>query len=186
MITGIVLAGGLSLRTQTNKLMLTVKGKALISHTCESIRPYVDKLVVVTGRYDKEIRTILKDVEIIYNKDYELGMFTSVKTGVSKADGDFFVIPGDCPFVGKEVFERLISSDTFLIRVPTYKGKHGHPIFFNGSLKQKILDEPDESNLKVFRNKIGYEEIEVSDPNILNDVDTIEEYQNIKTKMERK
>ena len=81
MVTGIILAGGHSSRAKTNKLLLLVDSKPLISHTIDSLKSHVDKLVVVTGRYDKELRPYLNDVIVAYNKDYP----TSRKPGVRKA-----------------------------------------------------------------------------------------------------
>ena len=108
-IDGIILAGGKSARMKQNKMLLPVQGKPLILHTIESMKPFVNHLIVVTGHYDKEIRETLKniDVEIVTNHDYELGMFSSVKTGVKHVRAPFFLIPGDCPFVKKSTFEAL-------------------------------------------------------------------------------
>ena len=100
MIDGIILAGGKSTRMKTNKMLLDFNGHPIIWHTLKSISPYVDRVIIVTGCYDKEIREALKneDVYFIYNKGYEKGMFSSVLTGVKETRGDFFIIPGDCPF----------------------------------------------------------------------------------------
>ena len=57
-------------------------------------------------------------------------------------------------------------------------------MLFSYSLKEQLLKEDLSSNLKAFRDKIGYEQVEVNDPNILNDVDTIEEYKRLKIEKE--
>ena len=180
MAQGIILAGGFSLRANTNKMLLHIDNKPLIIHTIESMRPFVNKIIVVTGRYDQEIKELLKNenVTICYNKDYEKGMFSSVLTGVKAVDDDFFIIPGDIPFVKKETYQTLLSG-TKEVRYPVYKGKQGHPLFIKKTLIDELLKEPIESNLKVFRDRQDKEEIEVDDENILKDIDTIEQYNNI-------
>lgn len=181
MIEGIVLAGGKSTRAKTNKMLLNIKGKPLIFHTIDSLKNHIDHIIVVTGRYDQEIREALKDrndIEIIYNPIYELGMFTSVKQGVRATTNDFFIIPGDFPFISSNTFSQL-SKGKKLIRVPTYLNEDGHPIFISQLLKEALLHESDNSNLRIFKSKYDVERIPVDDPFILTDIDTIEDYKNV-------
>lgn len=178
MVTGIILAGGESSRAGKNKMLLNVGGKPLILHTIDSMRPFVNKLVVVTGKYHDEMAPQLHDVDIVFNKDYQKGMFSSVKAGVAHAEGNFFIIPGDCPFVSKEVVSSLMK-DNFSIRVPVYHRHTGHPIYLHEKMKNLLLKESIESNLRAFRDKVGYEEVDVNDKNILNDIDTIEDYEKL-------
>ena len=178
MITGIILAGGLSSRLNTNKLVLTVKGKALIRHAIDGMKPHVDKLIVVTGKYHEELLPHLKDVFVVRNDRYEDGMFSSILEGVSHADGDFFILPGDIAFTKKETYEALLNDD-FSIRVPAYKGKNGHPVFFLKENKDMILKMPRQSNLKEYLLQKGFKKIEVDDPNILKDIDTPEDYEKV-------
>ena len=67
----IILAGGKSTRMGTNKLLLDFNGHPLIWHTIQSVYPFVSRVIVVTGRYDKEIREALNDldIDIVTNKD---------------------------------------------------------------------------------------------------------------------
>ena len=176
---GIVLAGGFSSRAKANKMHFIVDEKPILLHTIDSLRPFVNKIVVVTGHYDQDIREFLKEdeqVKIVYNKDYEMGMFSSVLTGVREVDDDFFVIPGDIPFVKKETYQALING-TKPVRYPTYQGKEGHPLFIKKELIKQLLDTPVESNLREFRNKQEKEAIEVDDKNILRDIDTLEQFE---------
>lgn len=178
MITGIILAGGESSRVGQNKMMLVVNDKPLVLHTIDSMRPFVDKVVVVTGKYHEQMKPMLKDVDVVFNKNYQKGMFSSVKEGVSHAEGNFFIIPGDCPFVSKGVINALLK-DNFSIRVPVYHRHTGHPIYLHEKMKNLLLKESIESNLRAFRDKVGYEEVDVNDKNILNDIDTVEDYEKL-------
>lgn len=180
MVDCIVLAGGLSTRAKTNKMLFMVENKPLILFTVNNMIKHVDHVIVVTGKYDQEIREVLKGspCDVIYNKDYENGMFTSVKTGVKLTRGDFFILPGDCPFVSAGTFNSLKNGKKS-VRVPTFLGKDGHPLFISHELKDELLRESDDGNLKLFRDKHDVERIAVDDPNILNDIDTVEDYQRL-------
>ena len=180
MVTGIILAGGHSSRAKTNKLLLLVDSKPLILHAIDSIKDHVDKLVVVTGRYDKELRPYLNDVVIAYNKDYDLGMFSSVLTGVAHSEGDVLILPGDIMNISHKTIETILNNKG-VITIPTYKGESGHPLFLNKDMVNLLKKEDINSNLREFVNKhkdqINY--VEVNDPFIKFDVDTLEDYSNL-------
>ena len=178
MIEGIILAGGFSSRANQNKMLFDFGGHPLIWHTIESLRPFVDRIIVVTGHYDSEIREALKnekEIEFVYNKQYPMGMFSSVKTGVEITKSDFLILPGDCPFIPKKVISKILAGNG-AIRYPRYKEKDGHPLYVSKLLKKALLDEPDDSNLKLFRDKQNCEVIQIDDENVLNDIDTQNDY----------
>lgn len=181
MAQGIILAGGFSSRTNNNKMRLSIDGKPLIIHTIESMKPFVNKIFLVTGHYDSDIRSIVHEDEkliIVYNKDYEKGMFSSVLCGVKNVTEDFFIIPGDIPFINASTYSALLKG-TKPVRFPTYQGKEGHPLFISIELKDKLLKEPIDSNLKKFRDEQDKEIIQVDDKYILKDIDTIKEYETL-------
>ena len=171
---GIILAGGKSTRMGTNKLLLPYEGKPFLLYAIEGMMPYVNRIIVVTGKYDKEIREALRDVDvtIVTNYDYELGMFSSVKTGIKHVGSDFFLLPGDCPFVKKETYIALLNGHE-KIRVPKYHNDEGHPIYISYEYKEEILSYPLDSNLKEFRNSKKYEIIQVEDENIVLNLNTV-------------
>jgi len=181
MAQGIILAGGFSSRMQDNKMHLLVDNKPLLLHAIESMKPFVNKIIVVTGHYDQDIRSFLKEdekIRIVFNENYPLGMFSSVLTGVKEVNEDFFILPGDIPFINAGTYEALLKGNK-PVRYPIYKGKEGHPLFISISLKEKLLKEDMNSNLKIFRDKQDKEGIEVNDKNIVRDIDTISEYQKV-------
>ena len=170
----IILAGGKSTRMGTNKMLLDFKGHPLLWHTIQSVSPFMSKVIVVTGKYDKEIRDALKDqnVTFIYNKDYELGMFSSVLTGVKETTDDFMIIPGDCPFVKPETFKKILSGKGD-IRYPKCGELEGHPLYISRKYKSELLNFGLDSNLKVFRDSKKCEIIDVEDQNIVMNLNSI-------------
>ena len=164
----IILAGGKSERMGTNKLLLEYNGHPLIWYTIQSVRPFVSRIILVTGKYDKALREVLKNenVEFVYNKDYELGMFSSVLTGVRETKDDFLVLPGDCPFIKKETFESVLSGNGD-IRYPVCHNVDGHPLYISKKYKDELLNSSLDINLKIFRDSKKCEIINVEDKNIV-------------------
>jgi molybdenum cofactor cytidylyltransferase len=162
MYDGIVLAGGYSSRFKQNKMCVEYLGKALILHTVSTMLKTCDKVYVVTGHYHHEITKVLEGydkVEVIFNKGYAEGMFSSVKLGVHHVNHDFFIIPGDYPLVKESTYKKLLLGNKDL-RVPSYNMHLGHPLFISYSLKESLL-KTESTSLKEFRNQKGYEIIEV-------------------------
>lgn len=181
MAQGIILAGGFSSRIQDNKMHLLIEGKPLLLHAIESMKPFVNKIIVVTGHFDQDIRSFLKEdekIKIVFNQDYPMGMFSSVLRGVREVEEDFFILPGDIPFIDAGTYDALLKG-TKPVRYPVYQGKEGHPLFISKNLKEALLDEGLNSNLKAFRDKQDKEGIKVNDKNVVRDIDTISEYQKV-------
>ena len=183
LIEGIILAGGMSRRAGGNKLLWSVGDHTLIEHAVYGMRPYVDKIVVVTGAYHEALSKQLsqwEDVTIVYNEQHPLGMFTSVKKGLSANQLDYhaIILPADCPWVQASTYEVMIQPRP-MMAVPTYQGRRGHPIFVPSHLKQALLNEPNTTNLKQFRNTHGFLEIKTKEPYITTDIDTAEDFEKV-------
>ena len=179
MFDGIVLAGGYSSRFKQNKMCVKYHGKALILYAIECMHKFCENIIVVTGFYHQEICECLKDldyVKIIYNENFSEGMFSSVKAGVNHVEHDFFIIPGDYPFIKDDVYQKLIENEG-KIRVPSFNKRLGHPLFMIKDLKVDLI-KTKVSNLKDFRNMYEYKIVEVDSDSILRDIDTVEDLYN--------
>lgn len=177
-MVGIILAGGCSTRTKVNKLLLEVDRKPLIRHTIDTIKKYVDQILVVTGRYNDELVPHLSDVKVIYNKDFSLGMFTSVLCGARACVGnDALILPGDITNVNNSTIEALLHGSKD-IRIPSFEGKSGHPVYISKKYVELLTKESLDSKLCDFISKHNdvTEIIPVNDPFINIDIDTIEDY----------
>lgn len=187
MVDGIILAGGYSSRIKTNKMTLIYNDLPIICNAVETMKDYCTKIVVVTGHYHDEILKVVNkydNVIVKRNENYDLGMFSSVISGVKELNNDFFLTPGDYPLIKKETYKQLLDANG-VIRVPIFNGRKGHPIFIEKELIRHLLNEPIDSNLKVFRDRHIVTYVETSDEGIIMDVDTLEDYLMIKGKPER-
>ena len=184
-IEGIVLAAGFSSRMGKFKMEMSLVGKTLIERSVESLDKVCSKIIVVAGYKSEMIKEILKSyekVEVVFNKEFEKGMFSSIKIGISQIKTEkFFLLPGDIPFVKEKVFRKLLSKKGDII-IPVFNGRKGHPVLIDSSLINEILDEPEDSNLKLFISKKGFTTVEVQDEAILIDIDTEKDYFNYQKK----
>ena len=181
-MVGIVLAGGSSTRAKVNKLLLEVDRKPLICHTIDSISPFVDRVVVVTGKYHDELCKVITNAEIVFNSNHEKGMFSSVLAGVEAALGNnVLLIPGDITNVSGASIRALLMG-TKAIRIPSFNGVTGHPVYLAKEILNELAKEPVNSKLCDFIAKHNNETeiIEVNDKFINFDIDTIEDYNRLR------
>jgi len=191
MFSLVVLAAGKSERFGRNKMLIDVLGKPLIRGVVENaLNSRVDEVIVVLGYMAKEIEEVLKDLpcKVVYNRNFEEGMSSSVKIGVSKISKTaeaVLILPGDYPLVTAEDIDRVISKfreTGASIVIASYKGRPGHPILFSQKLFNEILKISEkEQGLKAVVRKHGEEVVlaETNSPGVLMDVDTEEHFKKV-------
>ena len=143
----VVLAAGKSSRMGTNKLLLKVDGKTVLDRLLDALTQSVDAVVVVTGYNPDLIMKIVEahGVRIIHNPDYEKGMTTSFKVGLSVVKGAdaVFLVLGDQLGLRSELLRRMLATledlPGALIVSPIHNGRRGHPVLFNAQLFDEIL-----------------------------------------------
>ena len=176
MISAILLAAGQSKRMNgENKLTKGVQGIPLIKLAVKNILASSINELIVVG-YQKEIIGKLIDkhekIKFIFNKDFESGMASSIKTGLdnlSEKTEAFFICLGDMPMVNYDIYNQLIKSkDNKEIIVPTYKGQQGNPILFDKSMKEKVIAISGDSGAKKILelNKDKILNLEINDQSI--------------------
>ena len=184
-VDAVILAAGLSSRTYPeNKLMLRIGGKALIEMTIESLEDICDNIFIVTGPKAEDFTSLLRSfdkVEIVNNPDYMKGMFSSIRAGLRSTTGDrIFIIPGDCPVVDPSTPKLMLPLEADIL-IPTFKGQKGHPVLLNRSEADRILLDTVHHSLREYISERPFTEIPVGDPGILWDIDTILEYEQMKS-----
>ncbi len=124
--------------------------------------------------------TFPQTTKIIVNKHPEWGRFYSVKIGLQQLENTqaVFLVNVDNPFVNSNLINALLDEkDAADFMVPSYKGKGGHPILLTQKVIDKIVHEENiESNLKLFLLKFNKKFLEVTDPNVLANINTPEEF----------
>jgi molybdenum cofactor cytidylyltransferase len=183
-IEAVILAAGLSSRAGTFKMELPFDGKFLLLKVIEALITFCSRIIVVGGHNIDKIFHMTQQyprVQVVNNRQYKSGMFSSVKTGIAEVTASWFLFtPGDFPFIDTstcrkllEARERYPEKDIF---IPVHQGRKGHPILVKRSIVPNILAEPDDSNLKIFIQRHGFVRVPVDDEGILIDIDSMEDY----------
>lgn len=183
MISAILLAAGQSKRMGgENKLTKKIQGAPLIKHSVKNIlTSSINELIIVLG-YQKEIIKKLIDInekiKFVFNKDFESGVASSIKTGLnhlSEKTESFFICLGDMPMVSSGVYNQIIEfKNKKEIIIPTYNNQRGNPVLFSKSMKEKIMkisgDVGAKKILKLNKDKIL--NLEIKDQSITKGFDT--------------
>lgn len=172
----ILLAAGESSRTTTPKQLYRVGGgEYLINHQINILRGYGFDISVVLGAHYQAILSIIdKEVDIIYNPEYQKGMFDSVKKAFFAVDEEWvFIYHVDRVMAKKATFERLLQSDKMIVTVCN-NGIQSPPILINFSLKDELLKAKETRLDYWIANQKSVEFVEVNDPHTLLNANTDE------------
>ena len=191
-IAAVILSAGYSSRMKRFKPLLKIGETTAVQKLIHSVKDAgIGRIVTVTG-YSRELLRPVLDSEgciEVYNADYDSGMFSSIKTGISKARelypdaAGYLVMPVDCPLISGETVRTVAEhaghdsggEDFF---VPVFEGKKGHPLFVPKFYAEEICSYDGSGGLKAVTDKYWDRmvRIPVSDEGCLLDMDTPEGY----------
>ena len=189
-IVGILLAAGLSSRMGRVKPLLPWGGGLLLEKVIENARnSRLTCLIVVLGHEADSIRQRIdfKQTRVIVNSDYRMGQSSSLRAGLSAlpddTDAAMFLL-GDQPLVTAEIIDRLIGAfekRRSPLIIPTCQGKRGNPVLANNSIFDLIQNITGDTGARALFRSLNEQirEVELSDPGILLDIDTMEEYRRL-------
>ena len=140
-------------------------------------------VLVVLGAHAAEIRTAAaRPATFVVNEDWAGGMTTSLQCGLRsvppESEGVLFTLV-DHPASSPATLDVLLEGGSRpLLRVPRYRGKRGHPIWFASELIDEFLAlSPDGAAREVVRRHVERTEfLDLDDPGIVADIDSPEDY----------
>ncbi|OLS25273.1 MAG: Molybdenum cofactor cytidylyltransferase [Candidatus Heimdallarchaeota archaeon LC_2] len=188
-LASLILAAGASLRFGENKFLTKLGDQSLLERTLKSFinnQELRKEVIVITGHYTKELEPILKKYKVkqIHNPSFNLGMSSSIQTGLDELKNNIneytgiLVHPGDIPFITSQDLDRLLlchKASPNKIIIPKFNNKRGHPIIIPKSMFQE-LNKIEEDNhglrglIRASESEIKY--VNVNNQGILEDVDT--------------
>jgi molybdenum cofactor cytidylyltransferase len=195
-IAAIVLAAGQSRRMGIPKMTLSWGETTVIGHIVDILREAgISNIIVVTGGTHREVSNTLVSlpVQLVYNERFTNGeMLSSCQTGLvvaaeTNADAAMIVL-GDQPQIQMEVVCQIIqrwqTAQSILI-VPSYQMRRGHPWVVGRNLWPAIhaLNPPQTLRSFLSSHQLQIDYLEVDTPSILQDLDTLEDYQAFKPRM---
>lgn len=193
-VQGIILAAGLSTRLGRPKLTVNVAGIPLISRvTRAALDSQLSRVILVTGASNSGLLEAIGEMAldsrlvVATNPDPELGMSSSVRTGVRILEKDAsgaMLILADQPFLTSSVIDRLLAAfDTEPERIVAalIRGRRSNPVIFPAALFSELEEiQGDVGGRYVLRQHenivVG---IEMGDQYDDEDLDTTEDLQRI-------
>jgi CTP:molybdopterin cytidylyltransferase MocA len=182
----VILAAGRSSRLGRFKPLLQVEGRTLIQRAVALFRQNrIEDIIVVTGHRADDLEAALapEAVCITRNEDYNQGMFSSVRTGVSRIPPRceaFFILPVDFALIQPATVGQLIRAfqdHPGRICHPCVDNRRGHPPLIPAGLAGEILDHDGTGGLRrVLQRRSDLAlDVAVTDRLILHDIDTPED-----------
>ena len=180
----IIVAAGSSSRLGQAKQLLEYEDETLLNCTIRNASEVSNDVIVVLGARFQEISQTIsnKNVQIIFNENWEWGMASSVITGLGTRLNSEKVIVSICdqPYLTSTIFENLISAEK-LTNKPIITSNYGHqigvPILFNQFIYKDLLalkgDKGARSILPKYKDSIAT--IDFSNGDF--DIDTIEDWE---------
>jgi putative nucleotidyltransferase with HDIG domain len=192
----IILAAGYSSRMGEFKPLLPFGDGTVLERDVSLFRDagIVDVRVVI-GHRAADLLELLERLNTrpVMNERYHDGMFSSVRAGVESLGADieaFFLLPVDIPLVRPATVQLLVErfdDGTGSIIYPAFYGKRGHPPLIPARYREEIVNWHGEGGLKSFLSRHEDEavNIDTEDENILLDMDTLAEYDRLRTAWRR-
>lgn len=180
-VEGVILAAGLSSRAQAYKMTLKLNNKTVIENTIDNMLGFCKRIILVGGYKIENLKPIAEKyekVQLVFNENYETGMFSSVLKGIGIIREErFFFTPGDYPFIDPSVYHELLKHNGDII-IPAFLGHKGHPLLFKSSLITEISQDGRYLSLREFVKERNTVLVPVNCRGILTDIDTYEDYEN--------
>ncbi|HHX88136.1 MAG TPA: nucleotidyltransferase family protein, partial [Firmicutes bacterium] len=187
----VVLAAGFSRRMGLDKLALDLGGTTVLERTLQNVlRSGVNETIVVINpeATDLEARLSKYNLKLIVNHRSSQGISTSVQAGLSSvaatSQGVIFAL-GDQPLIPARVYNSLLDSyrsGLQLALYPTYRRRRGNPVLFDRRTWPMLMElEGDKGGSQLFASLPASElcAVEMDIPEVLVDLDTPGDYENI-------
>jgi molybdenum cofactor cytidylyltransferase len=178
----IVLAAGEGRRAGGCKPLMELCGKTVIDRVIAAASAVATRIVVVGGCRFEELRAHIEThhprVAIVDNTGWREGMFSSVRAGLAAVESPAFVHPADVPGVDPGVYRILAAAyeaDPGPVVRPVFGGRRGHPVLLGPDAVRAVLQAPRDSSLREVLSRLAGLDVDVNDPMVLRDFDTIED-----------
>ncbi len=164
MLTGVVLAGGRSTRMGSNKALIKIKGKEMLSWVVEGLNPLVSEIIVVAKDESAQssYRKIVPHSVKVFTDIMELdGPLVGMYTAFLECKSDYaYVHPIDSPVINKGVvqylFQKAEGYDASIVKWEDGTIEPMHAVYnVRASLAgAKLALDHEDSSAKVLANRL--------------------------------
>ena len=202
MIIAVVPAAGRSQRMGQSKLLLPLGSRCVIEHVLVALAgSQVDQIVVVVPPEAGELAALVRlhRAEVVQLAEPTADMRGSVVYGLDHAErlwratalDGFLVALADQPTLSSRTVDCLIGRSRGSGRsifVPTFAGKRGHPVLFCWKHAEQVRSLPSDRGLNhlVAQLQSEVEECPIDEAELLEDLDTPEDYERLKMSWDRR
>jgi molybdenum cofactor cytidylyltransferase len=191
--TAVILAAGRGFRAGGYKPLWRFDEGFVIDRVIEAALSTCSRIRIVGGCAFDCLKAHVDELgnekmELVYNKDWERGMFSSIQSGFEGVDTPVFVHPADIFGVSSEVYAALAAQVQDLHSVPVIRPRFGqrvgHPIVLMPSVVKAVREAPKNTNLREIL--LGFHpkhDIQVNDEFILEDFDTAIEFKRLQNRI---
>ncbi len=194
-VAAVVLAAGASTRFGQSKQLLEWKGEPLVAYVSDvALAAGLNPVIVVLGCQAEESYQALEDraVHKLINWRWEEGMSSSVRTGLAAvpphAEGVLFLQcdqPGVTPGLLRAMVDQFEQSGGSIVH-PVHQGQRGTPVLFPRRFFAELAavtgDEGGRSLIRRHSDQVA--SVTVHDDRILVDIDTPEDYEQLRLTQE--
>ena len=191
----ILAAGGSTRMGELNKLLLLIDGKPMIYSVCRMVLDAkVNQIILVTGYQNNKVeKAIPKEInKIVYNRNWESGMMSSIYAGMSKLEKDVdgnMIVLGDMPLISTITINKIIGEfnkhNGNHIVYPTYENRQANPVIFPRKYFSEILNSKGDRGCKKVLKKYPGDAvgIPVNSDEVIIDCDTRDDYLLVENKL---
>lgn len=187
-IAAIVLAAGGSVRMGKPKQLLPIDGQPMVRRVVEAVcGAGLDQVVVVTGASASGVVQALAGLSVDFatNEAWSEGMSASLRVGLGALRPEIqatVIALADQPALTSKVLTALVAryrATGAPVVAPVYQGRRGNPVLFDQRLFAELLAvEGDQGGRPLLiRYAAQVEQVEMNDPAVVLDVDTLQDYE---------
>ncbi|HLI85919.1 MAG TPA: nucleotidyltransferase family protein [Bryobacteraceae bacterium] len=187
---GLILAAGQSRRMGFPKALLRYREETFLDTLIGLFQARCSPVIVVLGSQAARIREAAqRPATFVVNGDWERGMTTSLQCGLralglsspaEPAEGVLLTLV-DHPAVSPATLDRLLERPRPLLRIPRYRAKRGHPIWFSRALIPEFLALAADAAARdlVHSHFAEAEFLDLEDAGVVADIDDPEAYREL-------
>lgn len=174
-------AAGLSSRMGDWKLMLPYRDGVILDASIDNALGFCSRVILVGGYRFEELAARYHDrehVTVLYNPEYQLGMFRSIQVGVAEVRSEhFFITHGDMPCISPQIYRTMWQQRSDATLFPGHPDQPGHPVLLHKTIIPSVLAASPQGSMRQLITEGAVHYLSLTEDAIWRDIDTPKAYQ---------